>query len=344
MRSRVVVARRWAFTLVELLVVIAIIGILVALLLPAIQSAREAARRMKCSNNLKQLSLAALNHHDAKRSFPFGVQMRDLDANGHGPHSFGWGFFILPYMEEGALVAQYEALADFKNDNFDWGKSSGGVPTPQYNLSTTTLEAFVCPTDIMPSHQYGPTAYNNGEDPFSKSNYVGIAGMYGAQDALANNPMRFYNPKDVDFNPPFNDVLRKQVAQTWGIFCGNDQTKIGDVTDGTSKTFLIGERDGAGSVNTKSDSRGAPEPDGRLAAYWTGAIRGRWVNSTLANIRNSAAFLLNGTSKYGTGSLHVNGANFALTDGSVRFVSEDIDGIVWEAMGTRERGEIDRAE
>jgi len=354
MRPQLVVLRRSAFTLVELLVVIAIIGILVSLLLPAIQSAREAARRSRCTNNLRNLSLACLNHHDTKKAFPYGVYLAyPTKMSGHGPHSPGWGFFILPYLEEASLDTLFKATPDYQNaqedeENFDWGRGTEVAPSPQFTLAQTILEVFVCPTDIMPTHHRGPTAYNGGEDPFSKSNYVGMAGMYGAQDALGagseSNPLRFYSPKDTLHNPPFNDTLRNQTLNTWGIFAGNMQTKMKDVTDGSSKTLLIGERDGAGQVHRRYDSRGADiGGDRRLGAYWTGAIRARWVNSTLANARNDSNFLINGLSQYGTGSLHAGGgANFSMADGSVRFISEDVDGLVWEAMATRGRGDTER--
>jgi prepilin-type N-terminal cleavage/methylation domain-containing protein/prepilin-type processing-associated H-X9-DG protein len=333
--------RRCAFTLVELLVVIAIIGILVALLLPAIQAAREAARRTRCTNNLKNLSLACLNHHESRNAYPYGVHLPHPDkvTSGHGPHSLGWGFFILPYLEDSSLESQFRATPDYqtaKNNktNFDWGKGTEAAPTPQFLLAQSPLEIFFCPTDVMPTLN---RFYNNNEDPFSKSNYVGMAGMYGAQDALGNPP-KYFNPVDIQ-GPPHTDTWRDLARDTWGIFSGNHRTKTKDVTDGTSKTLLLGERDGAGSVVT--DGTGAIS--GRLAAYWTGAIRARWVNSTLSNARSETPFLINGTSKYGSGSLHAGGgANYSMGDGSVRFISENIDGPIWNSMATRARGDIDR--
>jgi hypothetical protein len=95
---------------------------------------------------------------------------------------------------------------------------------------------------------------------------------------------------------------------------------------------MIGERNGLAAIMNPSDPTYGSAP---RAAYWTGAIRARWVNSTLTNIRNHAAFLINGTSAYGTSSLHVSGAHFTRADGSTAFVSENIDGAIFEALGTR---------
>ena len=336
MRSSFASAVRRAFTLVELLVVIAIIGILVALLLPAIQAAREAARASQCSNNLRQLGLALLNHHDAKQSFPPGVHVHEDFLNGsgtHGPASFGWGGLIMPYLEETALAGQYQQIVvtsgstQYKFPDYNWETAtSGGINAA--DLSKSSLSVFVCPTDVMTPINY---VYNGGKDPFAKSNYVGMAGMYGAQDATAANPMKFFNPADMMSFPPGQQAL---LEGTFGIFGGNMKSKFKDITDGSSKTLMVGERDG-GLQDGLSN---------RPAAYWPGAIRARWVNSTLANARNNSVFLINGTgnTNYGTGSLHPGGgAYFAFGDGSVRFISENVDGLVWEAMSTRAGGETD---
>jgi prepilin-type N-terminal cleavage/methylation domain-containing protein len=318
---------RRAFTLVELLVVIAIIGILVALLLPAIQAAREAARGAQCSNNLRQIGIALLNHHDSIRSFPPGVHVSQLNGSGtHGPAAFGWGGLILPYLEETSLGSQYQAIPDYPDYNWETATGPGGNPNSG-TLSKTPLAVFSCPTDVMPPINIW---YNAGKDPFSKSNYVGIAGMYGAQDATAANPMKFVNPVDL---PSFPPAEQTQYAATFGIFGGNQKSKMKDITDGSSKTLMVGERDGRVADDI---------PTGRQAGYWTGAIRSRWLNSTLANARDDGNFRLNGTSKWGTGSLHRAGGMYGgFGDGSVRFLSEDMDGFVWEAMATRAGGETD---
>jgi hypothetical protein len=131
-------------------------------------------------------------------------------------------------------------------------------------------------------------------------------------------------------------AFQRKCEGTHGIFAGNSETKISDILDGTSKTLMVVERDG------RVADAAATGPGIFEAAYWPGAIRARWLNSTLANARNSGAFLINGTSRWGIGSLHPGRGTYAtFGDGSVRFVTEDIDGLVWEAMATRAGGETD---
>lgn len=341
MRSKLVALSRRAFTLVELLVVIAIIGILVALLLPAVQAAREAARSSQCRNNMRQLGLALLNHHDAQKHFPEGARIPKLDLAPHGPASFGWGGMILPYLEEISLMSQYALIkgtVDGKQVGFpdyNWETETetvGGATIRAQDLSVTAIPTFVCPTDVMTPIN---TTYNGGKDPFAKSNYVGMAGMYGADDELGMSPFKFISPKDCTtlLATSSDATLVQKCNGTHGMFFANSRTKIKDVLDGTSKTIMVGERDG-GFQDGNSN---------RPAAYWAGAIRARWLNSTLANARNNSVFLINGTgaTNYGTGSFHVASANFTFGDGSVRIIGEDIDGFVWEAMATRSGGETD---
>jgi prepilin-type N-terminal cleavage/methylation domain-containing protein len=321
------------FTLVELLVVIAIIGVLVGLLLPAIQAAREAARRSQCLNNLKQLGIAILLHEDAKKEFPEGVHLpegpnawdRNTSSN-HGTACFGWGGLSLPYIEQTGLGQQYLAIVDgngneFPNYNWETTGNSG-------ELSKTALSVFMCPSDVMgPINNY----YNGGKDPFGKSNYVGLAGAYAAQDANQANPGRWVNPTDLEFDPPYDEVERRIMGGTLGVFIAGFATEIRQISDGTSNTLMVGERNGL----AEQEANGPP------AAYWTGAIRARWVNSTLSNLRNSGEFLINGTnsngtpSKYCVSSLHQGGAQFTRADGSALFISEDVDGDLWQALGTR---------
>jgi prepilin-type N-terminal cleavage/methylation domain-containing protein len=305
------------FTLVELLVVIAIIGVLVGLLLPAIQAAREAARRSQCLNNLKQLGIAILLHENTKKAFPEGVHIFQRDpGGGHGPASFGWGGLSLPYLEQTNIGQQYEAIANYPDYNWQTTGNAG-------ELSKTALPVFMCPSDVMsPINNY----YNAGKDPFGKSNYVGLAGAYGAQDGSPGNPMRFVNLQDLEYDPPFNDAMRRIMGGTLGVFLAGPGTEIRQISDGTSNTLMVGERNG---LAEQEPATGPP------AAYWTGAIRTRWVNSTLSNIRNEGAFLINGTNKYGTSSLHQGGAQFTRADGSALFISEDVDGDLWQAIGTR---------
>jgi prepilin-type N-terminal cleavage/methylation domain-containing protein len=335
MRSNFAGPLRRAFTLVELLVVIAIIGILVALLLPAVQAAREAARGSQCSNNLRQFGIAALNHHDSMKRFPKGVHVYDLMAPPHGPASFGWGGLLLPYLEETAITSQYKAIKvtiaskEVSFPHYNWETAATGTIRAG-DLSATPIATFMCPTDVMTPLN---TFYNDGKDPYAKSNYVGVAGMYGAQDGTAATPMKFIIPSDM---ASFSAADQDRYNGTFGIFGGNFESKVSEITDGTSKTLMVAERDGR-RADAADKGPGIFE-----AAYWAGAIRARWLNSTLANARNNGDFRINGTSRWGIGSLHPGRGTYGLFgDGSVRFVTEDVDGLAWEAMATRAGGETD---
>ena len=327
------------FTLVELLVVIAIIGILVALLLPAVQAAREAARRAQCTNNLRQLGIAFLNHHDSKKHFPEGVRIPDVKVAAHGPAAWGWGGMLLPYMEETALASQAQQITQtvgtvtykFPDYNWEMAGGTGGQPKSE-DVCKTPIGSFMCPSDAM---QPINLIYNGGKDPFAKSNYVGVAGKYGALDLAASPPYPLVNPKDVN-NPSssFTAAQRDLYRDTYGILGANQKTKVKDIIDGTSKTFIVGERDGGGEDGTSP----------RYAAYWAGAIRTRWLNATLTNIDNdvNGNFLINSpTFRYAVGSLHSGGgANMLLADGHAIFVSQDVDGVTWALMGQMADGQV----
>ena len=329
-------ARQTGFTLVELLVVIAIIGVLVGLLLPAVQAAREAARRTQCINNLKQLGIAMLLHENTKGAFPKGVHLPEgpdaWDRNAsssHGPACFGWGGLTLPYIEQSSLGQQYMAIIDsdgngFPNYHWQTAVGVGGGPKSE-ELSKTSLAVFMCPSDVM-----GPinTFYDGGKHPFSKSNYVGIGGGYGGEDAERTNPILYINPTDLENITRFTSDERRVRENTIGIFAGNMSSEIREISDGTSNTLMVGERSGLMAEEPSN-------PYASAGAYWTGALRARWLNSTLSNVRNHAAFLINGTSKYGISSLHQGGAQCVRADGSALFISEDIDGPLYESLGSR---------
>src|SRR3954451_24609497 len=158
-----------AFTLVELLVVIAIIGVLVALLLPAIQAAREAARRSQCKNNLKQVGLALHNYESTRRIFPPGFTSSADTVNGAGKGpGWGWGAYILPYLEESSLFQQI----DFKT-NIEANSS------PNKELRVATLQVSRCPSDSVELPIFDVTdATGNPITQLAFGNYVGVAGTY----------------------------------------------------------------------------------------------------------------------------------------------------------------------
>jgi prepilin-type N-terminal cleavage/methylation domain-containing protein/prepilin-type processing-associated H-X9-DG protein len=194
-----------AFTLVELLVVIAIIGILIALLLPAVQAAREAARRLQCSNNLKQLGLAAHVYHDALHCFPPAFMA--VDHQGQVSGGWAWGVFLMPYLEQSPLQDQLSVtrytLAQVISD-------PALLPMLQMRLAL-----FSCPSSPMePLREFrGP-----GSQLVATANYTGCRGFFNIRDAA------------------------HLTMQNNGVFCGCSATRIEDIRDGTSNTFAIGER------------------------------------------------------------------------------------------------------
>jgi hypothetical protein len=115
------------------------------------------------------------------------------------------------------------------------------------------------------------------------------------------------------------------------VLIGAYSTKAAEISDGLSNTYMVAERNGMRAIDPAV---------GAFAGYWTGSNRARWVNSTLTNVRNTGEFLINGTSKFGVSSMHIGGGYFTRADGSSAFVSEDIDGTVYEAMGTRAGEEV----
>lgn len=207
--------RKYGFTLVELLVVIAIIGVLMGLLLPAVQMAREAARRTQCQNNLRQLGLALLNFESARQSFPAGWVTRRssvLDPELEQP-GYAWGYTIMPNLELGSLYDQFNRNLRV-ND-----------PT-HYPLIKTYLSTFVCPSDVgsnssIPAAIDGDSGHIYHDPPpaplpeVAKSNYIGVFGTL-----------------EIDRN----------VIESDGMFFRNSKLRIAQVTDGLSNTFFVGER------------------------------------------------------------------------------------------------------
>ncbi|MCA9158786.1 MAG: DUF1559 domain-containing protein [Planctomycetales bacterium] len=294
---------RRGFTLVELLVVIAIIGILVGLLLPAVQAAREAARRMQCSNNLKQLGLAMHNYHDVHKKFPMQYY-KDPSRGSDGP-IWAWGAFLLPFVEQGNLYNSLQVGSVGLNVVMDNAVLRQQVLVPQ--------STYVCPSDAganmtsiagedqVPSQTTSSSRYltdsagNKYAQP--KSNYVMI------QDKYREGP-----------NCNSSGSVPATHSQYDGVGSGNSCTSIRDFTDGTSNTVIIGER--------------ATTIKGRLMG--ASAVFGSWKHGWSSTVIHHATcdqginYALYGLSNTGISSTHTGGAQFALGDGSVRFISESI--------------------
>lgn len=284
---------RAAFTLVELLVVIAIIGILVALLLPAIQAAREAARRTQCINNLKQIGLGLQNYHDTYRSFPSGIlYWPAAGANPNGDNQmWGWSALILPQVEQQQLHEQMRVttwtLRQLLNQNA-WRA-----------LVQSPLKVYRCPSDItkdLPTTTPEPTQmYNNGPtncpDPYyaATSNYAGVAGIWDLDEPLINGP---------DNN---------------GVLYANSSVTMADILDGTSNTFAVGEKNHTCSagvwVGTRNSNGGGNQGNRMVLSRVTVKPNAFWAAGCYE----------------GFSSFHPGGTQFVMCDGAVKWINENIE-------------------
>jgi prepilin-type N-terminal cleavage/methylation domain-containing protein/prepilin-type processing-associated H-X9-DG protein len=331
-----------AFTLVELLVVIAIIGILVALLLPAIQAAREAARRTQCQNNVKNIALAVLNYESAKKELPpASVNTKIVQGSG-----LGWPVQILPYIEESTISE--EALERYKTAPDAYGSGLDA-------LNSLLLPMYLCPSDgeLRTQREKFGNANRKG------MTYAGVSGSFYARTGICpkkREPGKFCvwasgSASDI-LGPNNYDGL---LVQDWPV-------SMKQVTDGTSKTLLIGERwyqarawmIGAywnGTPDPKPEPNqppDGPQPSTALFAsknlsdksplnhdVFTGCYIGH--DNTLGdrpNVPPSTPRTLSCNDLF-FGSYHPGGVNFALGDGSVRFLPDDIDIKLYLAMGSR---------
>ncbi len=327
---RYFVRPRPAFTLVELLVVIAIIGILVGLLLPAVQAAREAARRMQCSNNLKQLGLAFHNYESATKSFPINYATRGklgFPNNGPGIANSGrsWLQMVLPYIEQTPL---------YNNIDFTVGlqpKSSAATTPVGRNrlVAATIVPTFLCPSDDS----------NEGGRLLSRSDLNETSAPADAWAVTGYKACAGSNWNAGLFawvNSGATGVGGKNAGQSDGLNLGNGvicsnqtnvngTTRMRDVTDGTSNTFIIGE-----AMPGWSQWNWWYNPNAVTATTAIPLNRVLRVAKNIGDWPNNYAFA----------SRHVGGGQFASADGSVRFVSDNIDTVTYRAFATVSSGEI----
>jgi prepilin-type N-terminal cleavage/methylation domain-containing protein/prepilin-type processing-associated H-X9-DG protein len=293
-------SRRLAFTLIELLVVIAIIAILIALLLPAVQQAREAARRTQCKNHLKQFGLAMHNYHDTFRLFPPAVTETDANRDGTNEHvgHWAWGAHILPYIDQAPL---YQQMSPGQN-----------TPVQVVALLATPLSFIRCPTDIG----------DVKADPGRMGNSATVANL---QNMVRANYCVVHN----------DAFTASNIAGTRGVFMRNYCFNMRDISDGTSNQFLMGERDSVRDHMAAvfyAISKGANVADVNVSGPGNNPFEARGyfgVYGAATTPLNS--IVPHGSANSGFSSLHTGGAHFLMADGAVRFVSENIHQVLQQA-------------
>lgn len=360
MRNRKLTSGNHGFTLVELLVVIAIIGILVGLLLPAVQAAREAARRMSCSNQLKQIGLATHNFAST-----FDEQLPMLGEAQRGAH---WSAFILPYMEQVALA---DALT-FDDEGAQWANSAGVVgasltsPNPSLRniaATETLIPTFRCPSSTAPEaitdgSTYIPEWYVLARVP---ANYLAVVTGIQPNDwkpaGYGPNPRPTWNGNPTKGHWELDGPIitrppgRCLVSQGG---CGG-ATRFADITDGLSNTLMFGEAEPdpelpliANAPENRNTGRkdhwaiGGDDFDNWEGTDWSeqgGSTAVRINFPKPVNERFADGNMAWAAYEVSFGSRHPAGAQFCLGDGSVRFLADSIDSVIYSAMGTRAGGE-----
>lgn len=369
--------RRNAFTLIELLVVIAIIGVLISLLLPAVQKIREAANRMSCSNNLKQIALAAHNYHDSFKRLPVGCYIPYAADGYHNtqditfPFGPNWAVYLLPYIEQDNLynsinISAYPGVT-LPANIYNWA----AYDRTWRALRGQPIKTYLCPSD---SYNQDPYFDNSGVDApaevgWARGNYAATAGFTDSdhttdgRNATQNNPFDGDASDGVVPNNPANPPLSKGPVFFFST-TGRNGSRLTDIKDGTSNTIFFNEvRAGISPL----DSRGVWAL-GHPGSSLTEA--GRNYNPTPNNTLDSPDGQTYGDElqncykfwSYGLGSLqgmgcfpntpgdqansamarslHPGGVNAAFGDGSVHFITNSIDQFTWCILQSKNDGQI----
>jgi len=336
---------RSAFTLIELLVVIAIIAILVALLLPAVQQAREAARRSSCKNNLKQIGLALHNYHDTFRAFPPGYvgdyghySLRGNSPENHpkGPDNgrgqWNWTAMIAPMMEQSAAYDTLDVSGRHAGQALNGGANNWGATKVVFQ---TPVPAFRCPSDAGPDTDSGarrPTSDSGTRRRVAVMNYIAV-------NRGANN-----------------HTVRARKEQSNGIFYVDSKVRIRDVTDGLTNTLLVGERvwernvvdPATGDLKTVNQRAGtlwvtrSADAGGIQCGGcgYTDSLGVTYDGINTNNFFNGSGGIYSWKARSSFSSLHQGGSQFVMGDGSVRFLSENLATSTLNRLGNKSDGNI----
>jgi len=331
--------KRNAFTLVELLVVIAIIGILIGMLLPAVQQVREAARRITCGNNIRQLALACHNFESSFMHFPPGLQRsarvtpersRDRpflpnpdDAGGLSAFKLGWGMCLLPFVEQQNLFDSFRDATESWSIQWD-DPTDQAICQNDNHCAANAIPFFICPSDSSPDGDFNAAYTHRDIRPdflFGKSNYVACTGAGRSAE-------------EGEFIAPTKSI--RNLSE--GVFGLNSRTTFGDISDGTTNVILFGERTSQTQIEAGGSEdhgnygaiwAGSPNANADVTPYPDGSTRARSQESAVLGFMFSTSpenWSINGNDapRSITNSFHSGGANVSLGDASTHFFSENL--------------------
>jgi len=328
-------ASRSGFTLIELLVVIAIIAVLIALLLPAVQQAREAARRSQCKNNLKQLGLALHNYHDVFQMFPpaQGLTQTVDQTNGgdNGNHYRSRSIFVamLPYLDQSPLYNQFD-----QNVRVDYGRNAP--------LRYIPLAALRCPSDVdyvgtPPGCNYGGSA---GAHPYWPTANSGTKGLF----------RRLQSVRIADVTDGTSNTIA-MMESVVGDATDSTYNKMTDIAKGVTSNWP-GDAGGWTQIQVNAygmscDTAAATSHYSIQGAYWAQGLTGMTISNTLTppnwkypNCNFTTGGVMDGKGVYGARSRHTGGVQILMGDGSVRFASENVNLATWQSAGGASDGNV----